>query len=122
MARFTESRRVAASVADAYANAPDLESKVRIFRNLSMNTLLNFAGFRGLSHNEYLNVWELANPGSRDAMAKALDDAVSGGMFGKEAVYGLDDQGRNLSLVRDANGNWQYGAAIWRTRPASSAL
>ena len=39
---------------------------------------------------------------------------VGGGMFGKEAVDGLNDQGDPISLVRDAEGEWQYGAAIWQ--------
>ena len=115
-ARFTESRRVAASIADLYHNAPDLETKVRIFRQLSLNQLFSLAGARGQTRDEFLDAWELANPGTREAMGKAIDDAVGGGMFGREAVYGVDDTGEPMALVRDRNGDWQYGAGIWENQ------
>ena len=115
-ARFTETRRVAASIADLYHNAPDLETKVRIFRQLSLNQLFSLAGARGMTRAEYLDSWELSHPGTREAMAKAIDDAVGGGMFGREAVYGVDDTGAPMALVRDRNGDWQYGAGIWENQ------
>lgn len=125
MLRFTETKRVAHSVADVYANAPDIATKVRIYRNATLNLLFSMGGFRDivnwndLADEGYFNSTRAAylarmfdNPNDKEAMAKILDDAVAGGMFGHEAIYGLDDQGRVLSLVKDANGDWQYGAAI----------
>lgn len=110
-ARFTESRRTASMIANEYANAPDLASKIRVYRNLQLSTLFNMAGFRGLSKEGYLDL--LADdPEWQSNMARALDEALGGGMFGREAVYGLDDEGRNLSTIHDTEQTWEYGAGI----------
>lgn len=110
MARYTEDRRTAAMIANEYANSPDLATKIRIYRNLTLSTLFNMAGFRGMSTEEYLA--RFADPEVQKEMAERLDRVLAGGMFGKDAVYGLDDEGRNLSLVKDSASDWQYGAGI----------
>ncbi len=113
-ARFTENRRTAAMIANEYANAPDLATKIRIYRNLSLSTLFNLAGFRGIDRDEFLD--EYVRPEHQKAMAQALDNVIGGGMFGREAVYGLDDEGRNLSTIRDPESGWEYGAAITKNQ------
>lgn len=110
MLMYTESRRTAASVLDTYINAPDLETRVNIFRQASLNLLFKMGGFEGLGRDDYLA--QFANPRHQEAMAKVLDDLVGGGAFGKESIYGVDDEGHILSLIRSRDGSWQYGAAI----------
>lgn len=114
VARMTESDRTAANIASEYANG-DLNTKINIYRNLTLSTLFNMAGFRGMSETEYLATLA-TDPELQRKMAQGLDRALAGGMFGKEAIYGLNDAGDNLSLVRDANGDWQYGAAILKNQ------
>lgn len=106
---YTESPRVAKSTVQAYINAPDLESRVHIVRQAQLGLLFKAAKFTG-DREGYLA--QFANPTHQEAMARVLDDLVGGGMFGKEANYGFDDQGHSLSLVKDAESGWQYGAAI----------
>ena len=122
MGRLTESERVAASVAQRVADAPDIESKLRIFRNLQMN--LAFAtpylrGYMGDTLADAPRVKEfltsIPDVKYREALGKQFDDAFGGGMFGKEAWYGVGRNGDNLSLVRDDSG-YQYGAAIWNNQ------
>ena len=69
---------------------------------------------------DYL-IEQFTDPKARQAMAKALDDAVGGGMFGKDAWYGVDDASRNLSKVKAAKSAMQpCCGASGRTRLANS--
>jgi hypothetical protein len=120
MARFTEDRRTAAMIATEYANAPDLMTKVRIYRNLSLSTLFNLAGFREVTEDEFLA--EYADPAIQQKMGEALDKIIGGGMFGRGATYGLDDEGRNLSIVRDPQSGWEYGAGITQNQTGKLAF
>ena len=115
VARYTEDERTSANIANEYANAPDLSTKINIYRNLTLSTLFNMAGFRGMTEREYL-AWLSDDPELQRQMGQALDRALAGGMFGKEAIYGLNDVGDNLSLAKDANSDWQYGAAITKNQ------
>lgn len=113
MALFTENRQTAAAIADKYANA-DLPGKIQIYRNLQLSTLMNMAGFRGQSQEEYLSLF--ADPLMQRKVGRALDEALAGGMFGREAIYGLNDEGKNLSIVHDAESGWEYGAGILKNQ------
>lgn len=110
MLRYTESRDAAAAITDHYLNAPDLESRMNVYRNAQLNMIFKMGGFEGQSKDQYLS--QFLNPNHREAMARVLDDLVGGGMFGRQAIYGLDDQGRILSMIQHGDGDWQYGAAI----------
>lgn len=113
MALFTENRQTAAAIADKYANA-DLPGKIQIYRNLQLSTLMNMAGFRGQSQEEYLSLF--ADPLMQRKVGRALDEALAGGMFGREAIYGLNDEGKNLSIVHDTESGWEYGAGILKNQ------
>lgn len=110
MLRFSETRSVAASVVKEYLDAPDLGSKIQVYRNATLNSLFSMARMRGMSEAEYL---EPMAPEDRHAMKEALDNFTGGGAVGQAGDYGRDDQGRALSLVKDTSeGNRQYASAI----------
>ena len=127
---FTERPAVANSVAAAYHNMADLGQKVLAFRNISLNTLFAAGGLRQYANadftmaprvGDYLKE-QFTDPKARQAMAKALDDAVGGGMFGKDAWYGVDDASRNISKVKAANGDATFAAAIWKNQTGKLAF
>ena len=114
IARSTESQRTAANLVNEYLTG-DLNTRINIYRNLTLSTLFNMAGFRGQTETEVLARFA-DDPETQRKIAQGLDRAIAGGMFGREAVYGLDAAGRNLSLVRDSQGDWTYGAAITKNQ------
>ena len=110
-ALFTENENTAASIAQAYSDA-DVPARIRIWKNLQLSTIINMA-----THNEISNVDDYLNqafddPALRAEWGHAIDEAVSQGMFGKAAVYGVDDGGRDLSQVRDTETGATHSAAI----------
>ena len=130
MLRFTEDVPTANSTAAAYHNMADLGQKVLAYRNISLNVLFAMGGMRAYMPNDltlapnvarYLKE-QFTDPKVRQAMAKALDDAVGGGMFGKDAWYGVDDASRNLSKVKAANGDATFAAAIWKNQTGKLAF
>ena len=121
MIRYSESRSVAASVAAAFHNAPDLASKIQIFRNATMNTIFAMSKMRGYMNVDMTLAPDVegylrdvfADPRDRQAMSDAFDNAFGGAMFGHDAVYGIGRKGVSISKVRDLNSAWEYGAGIW---------
>jgi hypothetical protein len=111
-ARITEDRNVAASLATEYANAPDLATKVRIWKNLQLSTLFNMAGFRGYSLQEYLDYNFADDPEVQKAWSDAIEKVISGNMMGKGAVYGLGEDGQDISRVFDSETGSEYAAGI----------
>jgi hypothetical protein len=128
--RFTESPRVAASTAWTYHNLPSVGEKVLAFRNMTLNQLFAMGDLsqymatdltKSPDVQRYLEE-AFSNPADQAAMKQALDQAIGGGMFGKEAWYGVSDDARNLSMVQAANGDAQYGAAIWKNQTGNLAF
>jgi hypothetical protein len=111
-ALFTEDRSTAASIASEYANAPDLATKVRIWKNLQLSTLFNMAGYRGYSLDEYLAHNFADDPEAQGKWAAAIDRVISGNMMGKGAVYGLGEDGADISRVFDSETGMEYAAGI----------
>ena len=109
-ALFTESRSTAASIATEFANASPAD-KIRIWKNLQLSTLINFAGYHGYTLNEYLQE-AFDDPEVRDELNHAINQRIEQGMFGKGAYYGLDDKANNISLVRDTETGATHAAAI----------
>ena len=121
IARMTENERVAANIASEYANTPDLGIKVGMYRNLVLSTIFNLAGFRGLTEADVLAKFA-TDPAVQQKMADALDRTLAGGMFGKDAIYGLDDTGEDLSKVWSADGKWRYSMAITKNQTGKLAM
>ena len=111
-ALFTEDRSTAASIASEYANAPDLATKVRVWKNLQLSTLFNMAGYRGYSLDEYLAHNFAEDPEAQKQWASAIDRVISGNMMGKGAVYGLGADGADISRVFDSTTGMEYAAGI----------
>jgi hypothetical protein len=111
-ALFTEDRSTAASIASEYANAPDLATKVRIWKNLQLSTLFNMAGYRGYSLEDYLHYNFADDPEAQGKWAAAIDRVISGNMMGKGAVYGLGEDGQDISRVFDSETGMEYAAGI----------
>jgi hypothetical protein len=109
-ALFTENENTAASIAQAYSDA-DVPGRMRIWENLQMSTLINMAGYHGYTKDEYLAA-AFDDPQVRAEWGHAIDEAIAQGMFGKSAVYGVDDQARDLSQVRDVDTGATHSAAI----------
>lgn len=130
MLRFTEDGPTSASTAWAYHNMPDLEQKVLAYRNISLNVLFALSSMRGYMADDLTKAPDLegylrdafSDPEDQKAMKTAIDNAFGGGMFGKEAWYGVDDEGRNLSSIRASEGDAQYGAAIWKNQTGKLAF
>jgi len=130
MLRFTEDTPTSASTAWAYHNMADVGQKVLAYRNISLNSLFAISGMRGYMNADLTLAPDVAgylrdaftNPEDRAAMKTAIDNAVGGGMFGKEAWYGVDDEARNISLVRAEQGDAQYGAGIWKNQTGKLAF
>ena len=128
--RFTEDTPTAASAAWAYHNMPDVGAKVLAYRNISLNGLFAIGNMRGYMNSDLTKAPDVerylrdafTDPQDQLAMKKAIDDAIGGGMFGKEAWYGVDDESRNLSLARAAEGDAQYGAALWKNQTGKLAF
>lgn len=110
-ALFTEDRSTAASIASEYANAPDLATKVRIWKNLQLSTLFNMANFRGYSMDEYL-AYQFDDPEVQKQWGDAIQRVISGNMLGNGAVYGMADNGADISRVRDMETGMSYPAGI----------
>jgi len=130
MLRFTEDAPTAASTAWAYHNMADLGQKVLAYRNISLNTLFAMGDMRGYMGSDLTKAPDVtrwlrdafSNPEDQKAMKDAIDNAIGGGMFGKEAWYGVDDAGRNLSSVRASQGDAQFGAGIWKNQTGRLAF
>lgn len=102
---YTETRRTAASVVNDYINAPTLQDRVRIYRAATMDVLQAMT--------------EQMDPKFRPTqldikeIKAALDNFTGGATPGVEGWYGMDEDGRNLSPLRDeSDGDRQYAAAI----------
>lgn len=128
--RYTEDSPTASAVASAYHNTPDLGQKVLAYRNIVLNVLFAKGGLRQYTADEFQNAPDVerylsenfANPADREKMKESIDNALGGGMFGKEAWYGIDDEGHNLSRIKNANGDAEYGAAIWKNQTGKLAM
>src|ERR1035437_608850 len=130
MLRFTEDGPTSASAAWAYHTMADVGQKVLAYRNIALNSLFAMSSMRGymaadLTRSPDVEAYlrdAFTNPEDQKAMKTALDNAIGGGMFGKEAWYGVDDEARNLSLARAANGDAQYGTALWKNHTGKLAF
>lgn len=128
--RYTEDAPTAAAVASAYHNTPDLGDKVLAYRNIVLNILLAKGGLRQYTAASFQDAPDIEryltenfqNPGDRQKMKEGIDNAIGGGMFGKEAWYGVDDEGHNLSRIKNKNGDAEYGAAIWKNQTGKLAM
>lgn len=129
-ARFTEDAPTSAAIASAYHNMPDLGQKVMAYRNINLNILFAKGGLRQYTADSFVDAPDVeryltenfAKPADREAMRSSIDNALGGGMFGKEAWMGIDDQGHNLSRIKNANGDAEYGAAIWQNQTGKLAM
>jgi hypothetical protein len=109
-ALYTENQRVAASISEEYANA-DLPGKVRIWKNLVWTTLANMAGYRGVDMEDFLKQ-SFSDPKEQQMWREAINNFVDTGMFGKDAKYGTDVGGDDISKVRDMNTGNTFAAGI----------
>ena len=119
-ALYTENRRTAIDIVNNVAQMPELQQRIIAYRNLQMRTIMNMGDMRlnGTIGNEAAQVHDIlaqvfTNPVQAKRVMDELNMVLDQGMFGKDALYGFDDQGKNVSLVRDkADGVWKYSAAI----------
>lgn len=94
-ARFSQSKRVAEAVAGEYANTADIGQRIVIYRNAVANMLMA----KGFDEDM---------PFVKDT----LERLTGGANPGRDAVYGLDMEGRNLSIVPGLNGAADTSAAV----------
>ena len=101
---YTENRRTAASVVSSYINGT-VAQKVLIYRNAMYDTLMAQAREFGLDPNT-LNANDVTE------IKKALDTVTGGAEPGAEGVYGIDDQGKNISYAGSTAEDRQAAMAI----------
>lgn len=129
-ALYTENRRTALDIANAFNDMPEVQQRVIAWRNLQMRTLMNLGDMRmtGVVGNEAEQAHTLlknafTDPTQADRAMKELNGFLDQGMFGKDAIYGYDDQGKNVSLIRDrASGTWTYSAAVTDSQTGSVSM
>ena len=119
-ALYTENRRTAIDIASAVNDMPHIEQRIIAFRNLQMRTLMNLGDMRlsGTVGNEAEETHLMlkaafTDPAQAERAMGQLNKVLDQGMFGKEAIYGYDKDGNNVSLIRDKkSGMWNYSAAV----------
>lgn len=109
-ALYTHNRRVAAMIADEYANAA-LPEKIKIWRNLTWKNIANIAGFKGADIDEVVNS-VITDPAMRPLWKEAITKFLDTSMFGKEASYGNGFGGDDISRVRDMETGTTWSAGI----------